>query len=247
MKTNKQTIFLGMIALFLFIFIFWWIHFLSKNKYVVLEKGNKGQQEAFSPVIPNLLNFGAFHSSLTAPQKNSLYGIFPTFPTIIENYEDKGTPETSHTVTLPINTSTSCSNMCINGRCSYTGQQCLADIDCPGCNGYKGENPNAGSANVPGNDENGKLTTAFTPNYSPLTTTPGIMTAAIFSKANMGRASPPANFGPNLYKTSTDYAQERFYKRYKPVGLPFQPKYPVSNSVTGLVLDEGPLPSNYFE
>jgi len=57
----------------------------------------------------------------------------------IENYAsyytDLGLPGTSHTVNLPINTTFECENKCMPpARCSITGQQCQADIDCCGCN-----------------------------------------------------------------------------------------------------------------
>ena len=44
---------------------------------------------------------------------------------------------TSHSVDLPLTTKYSCKNFCgPNARCSITGQQCMADIDCPGCQPY---------------------------------------------------------------------------------------------------------------
>ena len=50
-------------------------------------------------------------------------------------YMDTGSPNTSHSVDLPINNPIDCSNMCGPlGRCYKTGEQCTSDIDCPGCN-----------------------------------------------------------------------------------------------------------------
>jgi len=50
-------------------------------------------------------------------------------------YTDLGLPGTNHTVNLPINTTFECENKCMPpARCSITGQQCQADIDCCGCN-----------------------------------------------------------------------------------------------------------------
>jgi hypothetical protein len=50
-------------------------------------------------------------------------------------YTDLGLPGTSHTVNLPINTTFECENKCMPpARCSITGEQCQADIDCCGCN-----------------------------------------------------------------------------------------------------------------
>ena len=47
---------------------------------------------------------------------------------------DTGNPDTTHNVDMPLTTTTSCKNMCgPPNRCSITGQQCMSDIDCPGC------------------------------------------------------------------------------------------------------------------
>jgi hypothetical protein len=47
---------------------------------------------------------------------------------------DRGLPDTNHTVNLPLTTAYSCQNFCgPTSRCSVTGHQCMADIDCPGC------------------------------------------------------------------------------------------------------------------
>jgi hypothetical protein len=44
-------------------------------------------------------------------------------------------------VNLPLTDTYSCQNFCgPTARCSVTGQQCSADIDCPGCNPYKQTN-----------------------------------------------------------------------------------------------------------
>ena len=239
----KKILFLAILVIILLYGIFYWIHWLSKNDYITYVN-----KDGFSPVIPNLLEYGPYKSPLSSNQKNNLYGFFPTYPNIIENYQDIGSSSTSHTINLPLTTTQDCSNKCINARCSYTGQQCLSDIDCPGCNGLKGlENVNQSTPNVPGNDENGTLTTRFAPNYSTLTTNTGVMNASIFNMKNLGLASPPANFGPELYKPGMDYDKKRFDKRYQPNGFPFELTYPKTPTTTGLFMDSGPLPSNYFE
>ena len=80
--------------------------------------------------------------------------------------------DTSHTVNLPINTNYTCQNFCgPTARCSITGQQCAADIDCPGCMPYVPGIKNELTPDVPGDNDAGKLTTGVTPTYSPLTST----------------------------------------------------------------------------
>ena len=42
--------------------------------------------------------------------------------------------KTNHTVNLPLTSTHKCNNFCgPTARCSVTGQQCLSDFDCPGC------------------------------------------------------------------------------------------------------------------
>ena len=72
---------------------------------------------------------------------------------------------TSHTVNLPLTTQYSCKNFCgPTARCSVTGQQCLSDIDCPGCQPYSPPLPKTSSYVPPGNNS-GKLTFGPTPTY----------------------------------------------------------------------------------
>jgi len=76
---------------------------------------------------------------------------------------------TSHTVNLPLTTTYSCSNFCgPTARCSITGQQCSADIDCPGCQPYSPPLKKSPDC-IPGDNDAGKLTVGVTPRYSPLT------------------------------------------------------------------------------
>ena len=76
---------------------------------------------------------------------------------------DLGTPETSHTVNLPINTTFSCKNMCGPlARCSKTGEQCTSDVDCYGCQ-PKVYEPAYDTKAVGGQNDAGKLTDGVTP------------------------------------------------------------------------------------
>lgn len=152
---------------------------------------------------------------------------------------------TSHTVNMPLTTTTSCQNFCSpDSRCAKTGQQCFTDIDCPGCQPQT-ENPKQTSNTnaVPGANDAGKLTVGVTPSYSPLTSGYGtnetIVTDDLYAKPAQ------ANFGVNVWKGPADIAQKLYDRRYKPNQLQFMPDYPEMYSLTGEFKSDGPLPSNY--
>ena len=156
--------------------------------------------------------------------------------------ENLETTETTHTVNMPLTTTVSCSNMCINARCSKTGQQCLSDIDCPGCQEMKLEQQQLYNNPVESNNSAGKLTTAISPNYSSLTTDIG--TTSKLYNSNAKYPPPQANFGENIWMNTYNTENELFNKRYKPSGLYFMPKYPKKYSITGTFIEDGPLSSN---
>jgi hypothetical protein len=159
---------------------------------------------------------------------------------IIECYEnalssDKGDFTTTHTVNLPLTTNFSCSNMCINARCSKTKEQCLSDIDCPGCQPYAGFSKPI-THDIIGENDSGKLTVGVTPTYSTLTTDIG-------TKSKLYRA-PRANFGINTWDSSFNEGNKLFNKRYNLDDLNTSVNYPKRFNVTGNFLDNGPLASN---
>ena len=201
-KEKYYILFLAVTSFLLVILIFYWIDYLSINKYIV----------------------ESFQQSNNSSLNNS----------------------TSHTVDLPLTTTYSCKNMCgPQARCSITGQQCTADIDCPGCqpkiNGVKTQSNN--SRNVPPNNDAGKLTVGVTPQYSPLTTDIGTRATSFFDKEFSKTPSP--TFGINTWRDDFDEEQKLFYKRYKPPdNIEFMPSYSPRYSVTGDFIEEGPLASN---
>ena len=196
-KEKYYILFLAVTSFLLVILIFYWIDYLSINKYII---------ESFQ-------------------QSNN---------------------STSHTVDLPLTTTYSCKNMCgPQARCSITGQQCTADIDCPGCqpkiNGVKTQSNN--NRNVPADNDAGKLTVGVTPQYSPLTSDIGTKALTISGKEFSKTPSP--TFGINTWRDDFDEEQKLFYKRYKPPdNIEFMPSYPKRYSVTGDFIEDGPLASN---
>lgn len=172
---------------------------------------------------------------------------------IIESFYSREniTDNTTHTVDLPLNTTYSCKNLCgPTARCAITGHQCLADIDCPGCQPYSSSlsksktNPFSKTQDcIPATNDAGKLTVGVTPNYSPLTSGYGTREKIITN--DMYAQPPQPNFGVDTWGKSFNEGQELFNRRYKPNQLEFMPNYPPMYSITGEFIGDGPLPSNY--
>jgi hypothetical protein len=174
------------------------------------------------------------------------------FDSNIALYKDTGSPTTTHTVDLPLTSTQSCKNFCApaTARCVITGEQCMADIDCRGCNPLI--NPKYKSVsltptrNIPGQNDAGKLTLGVTPTYSTLTTDIGTQSKLYTSNQNKLDAPLQPNFGVNTWISDFKGSQELFDERYKPAGLKFMPTYDKRYSITGEFMDEGPLASNAY-
>jgi hypothetical protein len=161
---------------------------------------------------------------------------------IIECFESGPSSEaTSHSVDLPLTTQYSCKNFCgPTARCSITGQQCTADIDCPGCQPYSPPLPK--TANIPGDNDAGKLTIGMTPQYSSLTS--GYGTRERIVTNNLYAKPAEADFGVNTWVDQYEQEKGLFDKRYKPNQLPYMPDYPKRYSLTGQFIEDGPFASN---
>lgn len=183
---------------------------------------------------------------------NYLVGHDYVYSNIKENFDpsimpiqDRGTPETTHNVDLPLTTKYSCQNFCgPTSRCSITGQQCFADVDCPGCQPYVPPLPPSNIACVKGDNDAGKLTVGMTPTYSELTTDIGTQARIINFDKNLKPAQ--ANFGLNTWLGKFNQENQMFNDRYKPAQLRFMPNYMPKYSMSGIFVDEGPLASNSY-
>lgn len=153
---------------------------------------------------------------------------------------------TTHTVNMPLNTTVSCKNMCgPPNRCSITGQQCMADIDCPGCEQPTTETgDNKPAQESVGENDSGKLTTAMTPNYSELTSDIGSRARLITADKYEKSMSPYR--GINTWSAQFNLSRKLFDDRYKPAGLKGMPSYRKQYSMTGTFDEEGPLASNSY-
>jgi hypothetical protein len=161
----------------------------------------------------------------------------------IESFSNYLNTNKSYTVNLPINTTTSCQNFCNpKNICSISGGQCSTDIDCYGCQYMGNEYSTDGGSDVPGNNENGKLTNGFTPTYSVLTSDIGTNAKLVNSK------NKPVDMylGHNLWSESANMGMELYDKRYNPSidTLSFLPSYPESVSLTGEFKENFPPAAN---
>jgi len=158
---------------------------------------------------------------------------------------------TTHNSDLPLTTTYSCANKCgPQSRCSKTGQQCLADIDCPGCQPYSPPLARV-KGNIPGENDAGKLGVLF-PTFSTLTTDIGTQ-AKLFKANNMFKGSPQANFGPNTWRNKYNQEKKLFDERYvlnsngnKPTVLTFMKNYPYRYTLSGEFLTNGPIAANAY-
>jgi len=152
---------------------------------------------------------------------------------------------TNHDVNLPINTVSSCKNMCgPKSQCYITGEQCTSDIDCYGCYGI---NSVVNNQKIKGYNGSGRLIYNQNPQYSVLTT--DFANNALFFKGKNAKVPKPylgvdkwmnsANSGMQFYYRSMNYP---FYTQ--PKKFNYLPNYHVKESPTGLFVDYGPISSN---
>lgn len=153
---------------------------------------------------------------------------------------DLGKPDTTHSVDMPLTTTYSCNNFCgPTARCSITGQQCFADIDCPGCQPYVPPLTPDQTEFISGDDDAGKLTIGVTPTYSTLTTDIGTRATVITDE----NKPVTMDHGVNTWRASFNEDMKLFNKRYKPPSREY-PKYPPRLTLSGEFVDNGPIPSN---
>lgn len=162
---------------------------------------------------------------------------------IVECFTNNYNNATSYSVDLPLTTKYSCKNFCgPTARCSITGQQCSADMDCPGCQPYSPPLPKT-NENVPGDNDAGKLTSGLTPQYSGLTSGYGTREKIITNNMMSKPLNP--NFGGNSWMSQFESDQKLFDSRYKPGNVQFIPDYPNRYTLTGQFIEDGPFPSNF--
>jgi hypothetical protein len=194
-----------------------------------------------------------------------VHNIISTREPFESTLKDTGSPETSHNVDLPLNTTYSCSNMCGPlSRCAITGEQCTSDVDCYGCvknddesegfaglEGFEGLKGKDVDIDVVGQNHSGKLTSAV-PSYSTLTSDIGSKSRFYNNGLDKFSPVPQANFGENMWKPISDIGLD-LYKKSRdwekdayPEKFQFLPKYPSRATTTGLFSNDEPLAANDF-
>ena len=178
------------------------------------------------------------------------------------NYNDVNSPLYSRTVNLPINDPVSCKNFCgPKGQCLLTREQCTSDIDCYGCNPGPKPQSNCITKEVDPYDAAGKLGQNLGLQYSPLTTgfnNHNTDFAQIYEGSKDAQLTVPYqgldiwtdsfNKGLALYNKKRESAD-----KYSVSDLGFgfgskkqyyEPKYPMTVSMTGQFYETTPPASN---
>jgi hypothetical protein len=137
---------------------------------------------------------------------------------------------------MPIHTTYSCKNICgPTSRCSITGNQCLADLDCPGCQPFEKKIKNNQTYSIPAYNDAGKIGPLGL-SFSTLTTDIGTQ-AASFSKKNEKPQQP--SLGVNIWKKKWRKENSLFQKKYVT-----NPDYIHSYQMMGDFKQSKPIPSN---
>jgi hypothetical protein len=193
--------------------------------------------------------------------------IIPYPKDAVINYNDVNSPLYSRTVNLPINDPVSCKNFCgPNATCLLTGEQCTSDIDCYGCN--PGPKPQSACTlkEVMPYDATGKLGQNLGLQYSPLTTgynNHNINFAEIYPGSKDTQITLPYqgldlwtksfNKGLELYNRTRKSAEKYsegisnaipLASNNKLPSLDYEPKYPMTVSLTGQFYETTPPASN---
>lgn len=164
----------------------------------------------------------------------------------VSRLKDTGSPDTNHTVNMPINTTQDCKNMCgSQSRCYISGQQCTSDVDCQGCQPlFKEDGPSSYKKDYRGENDAGKLTWGQTPTYSTLTTDIGTQSKLYDGEKSIHKRAPDYNKGVNTWYSIFKKGEKAFDERYKDNTQENQ--YPKRYSLSGEYVDDGPLASNAY-
>jgi hypothetical protein len=156
---------------------------------------------------------------------------------------DTNSQEYRQNIDLPLNSKTSCNNFCgPPSRCAITGQQCTADIDCPGCQPINKTNKKK-TFDIAGNDDAGKLTFNQPLQYSTLTSDIGTE-ARIINPNKLSRTSSlniNNNWLAGFYKS-----EQEFNNQFQIPNLSVMSKYDNRYSLSGDFMTDGPLASNAY-
>jgi hypothetical protein len=201
MNENQKKVFYAFLSLLLILAIFRGIHTIYSSKSDLKE---------------------AFDSEHYMPYTYGDYG----------NDEYEASKQNINVVSMPIlgNAGPSCANMCSpTGRCSITGQQCMADIDCPGCQPNFPLTKNTIMDYVPPDNDSGKLTTQKQLNYSKLTSDMGTRARRVmeysvtenkFTRPTISNALYASLLGKSQWRSPNDLDTQVFSTKSNPLDDP---------------------------
>ena len=169
---------------------------------------------------------------------------------IIECFSDNrdvpvNTNDKNYIVNMPINTTTTCKNMCgpLN-RCAISGENCKSDVDCFGCKPLISGQTTYKGKTIPGDNDAGKMTNGYTPTYSVLTTDVGTRAAPFKKDEYDSSRAPTYAKGANTWFSTFQTGNSLFKSRYEPNGLKYELDYPPKYTLSGEFLENGPASSN---
>jgi hypothetical protein len=201
MNENQKKVFYAFLSLLLILAIFKGIHsiYSSKTDYELIKEAFAGDN-----YIPYT------------------YG----------DYSYDASKQNINVVNMPILDSAgpSCTNMCApTGRCSITGQQCTADMDCPGCQPRFPITKNTFENYVPADNDSGTLTTEKQLNYSKLTSDIGTRARRVmeysvyenkYSRPTISNALYASLLGTTQWRSQNDLNTEVFSSKPNPLNDP---------------------------
>jgi hypothetical protein len=165
-------------------------------------------------------------------------------------YYDTNNPLYSHSVDMPINTTLSCKNFCgPKAQCAITREQCTSDVDCGGCQPEIPPPPAyLTETDIKGYNEAGRLIYNQNPQYSELTTDIGTTAEIIDKEAKVPKPYLGLDVWTEAYDVGTKLFDDRMAWKYSsaPEKYRYMPKYPTTETVTGLFEDTGPTAANAY-
>jgi hypothetical protein len=158
---------------------------------------------------------------------------------------DPSSPELSHSVDMPINTTFQCANFCgPKAQCLNTREQCTSDVDCTGCQ-PKFTPLTKNTHDVRAENDAGKLTYNQTPQYSTLTTDMGTQAKFVSPYAAVAQV-PSMYMGLDAWEKAHNVGMHLFEKKSQTSDDEYTPSWIPHTSTTGLFETSLPRAANAY-
>jgi hypothetical protein len=204
---------------------------------------NENQKKVFYAFLSLLLILAVFQGIHSIYTSHSGYHLMKEafisdnyIPYTYGDYGYDASKQNINVVSMPIldNAGPTCANMCSpTGRCSITGQQCMADIDCPGCQPKFPITQNTIHDYVPADNDSGILTTEKQLNYSKLTSDIGTRARRVmeysasenkFTTPTISNALYASLLGTSQWRSPNDLNTQVFSSNPNPLNDPLLKK-----------------------